>query len=126
MRDNDLFLIGLTDFITICLTFFSNSKINMRSRCELISSSPSVSFLQRKLSVGSNSGAETTLDASTTETDKVGKKKKKKRKKDDEAADAVDTTLGTTVEQVEEETDKKEKKKKKKKDKDKEKNADDE
>lgn len=76
-------------------------------------------FLQRKLSVGSNSGAETTLDASTVETDKAEKKKKKKRKKDDEAADAVDTTLGATEEQPEEETDKKEKKKKKKKDKDK-------
>lgn len=124
MRDNDLFLIGLTDFI--CMSFFLNSRINIRLGCELIFSSLFVLFSQRKLSVGSNSGADTTLDASTTETDKAEKKKKKKRKKDDEAADAVDTTLGTTVEQVEEETDKKEKKKKKKKDKDKERNADDE
>lgn len=81
-------------------------------------------FSQRKLSIGSNSGADTTLDTSAVvDPDKAEKKKKKKRKQDDDEADTTATVL-PPAEPEESVTDKKEKKKKKKKDKDKE--ADDE
>lgn len=79
------------------------------------------SFPQRKLSVGSNSGADTTLDTSTVDADKAEKKKKKKRKKNDEAADISEIAV---EEPAAEESDKKEKKKKKKKDKNKERTED--
>jgi len=75
---------------------------------------------KRKLSIGSNSGADTTLDTSAAvEPDKAEKKKKKKRKKDDEEADTTTTVL-PPAEPADSVTEKKEKKKKKKKDKDKE------
>lgn len=86
-----------------------------------------LSLSQRKLSIGTNSDPETTLDTTAGgDVDKAEKKKKKKRKKDAEAGE-TEAAEPAAEEQAEadeagdDEASKKEKKKKKKKDKNKEK-----
>lgn len=80
-------------------------------------------FKQRKLSIGTNSDPETTLDTTAvSESDKTEKKKKKKRKKDLEAGEEVATEETPAAEDAgDDEASKKEKKKKKKKEKNKDK-----
>lgn len=77
---------------------------------------------KRKLSIGTNSDPETTLDTSAVgDSDKAEKKKKKKRKKDLEAEATEEQPAAASDEQGDDDASKKEKKKKKKKDKNKEK-----
>lgn len=77
---------------------------------------------QRKLSIGTNSDPETTLDTSAIgDSDKAEKKKKKKRKKDLEAEATEEQPAAASDEQGDDDASKKEKKKKKKKDKNKDK-----
>lgn len=76
---------------------------------------------QRKLSVGSNSDPEATLDTTAGDGEKSEKKKKKKRKKENEADESVPAVKEDEDNAEDDESSKKEKKKKKKKDKNKEK-----
>lgn len=114
--------IGLTEFPTTILAMMPVIMTSRHLNFDFVFVSL---HFQRKLSIGTNSDPETTLDTTgAADADKVEKKKKKKRKKDAEA----DETEQPTVEEQpaadgadDDEAAKKEKKKKKKKDKNKDK-----
>lgn len=104
--------IGLTDFT-------KQFRLSTTRKKQILIKFP---FFQRKLSIGTNSDPETTLDTSAVgDADKAEKKKKKKRKKDLEAEVTEEQPAAASDEQGDDDASKKEKKKKKKKDKNKEK-----